>query len=280
VKRPHTLVAAVAMLLAGSLCLQPSLAQTAAAPAHQPEIGQRGKDVIWLPTALELVDRMLDMAKVTKDDYVIDLGSGDGRVVITAAQRGVKSHGIEYDANLVQLSKENAVKAGVADKATFAKADIFESDFSRATVLTLFLLPELNLRLRPILLGLKPGTRVVSNTFTMGDWEADESVAVDAVQSCQYWCTAYLWIVPAKVEGTWQFGTVRLTLRQSYQFVTGALESNGKSEIISSGRMKGDEFSFRAGGANYRGRLNGTRIEGFVTTGDASRRWVATRSKP
>ena len=279
-KHVHVLFPLVAVLLSGSLLPLQSFAQSAAAPAQQPAIGQRGKDVIWLPTALELVDRMLDMAKVTKDDYVIDLGSGDGRVVITAAQRGVKSHGIEYDANLVQLSKENAAKAGVADKATFAKADIFESDFSSATVLTLFLLPELNLRLRPIILGLKPGTRVVSNTFTMGDWEADESVAVDAVQSCQYWCTAYLWIVPAKVEGTWQFGGARLTLRQKYQFVTGALENNGKSEIISGGRMKGDEFSFRAGGANYRGRLNGTKVEGFVTTGDASRPWFATRSGP
>ena len=269
--------AAVLLLMLSGLTFQFALAQSGTPP--QPAVGQRGKDVIWLPTALELVDRMLDMAKVTKDDYVIDLGSGDGRVVITAAQRGVRSHGIEYDANLVQLSKENAAKAGVADKATFVKADIFESDFSSATVLTLFLLPELNLRLRPIILGLKPGTRVVSNTFTMGDWEADESVAVDAVQSCQHWCTADLWIVPAKVEGTGQIsGGGRLALRQGYQYVTGALESGGKSEIISSGRMTGSEFSFRVGGANYRGRLNGTKIEGFVTTGAVSRPWLATRA--
>lgn len=273
-KRVCIPVIALLLMLAGL----PSsvLAQTGS--AQQPAVGQRGKDVIWLPTALELVDRMLDMAKVTKDDYVIDLGSGDGRVVITAAQRGVRSHGIEYDANLVQLSKENAARAGVADKATFAKADIFESDFSSATVLTLFLLPELNLRLRPILLGLKPGTRVVSNTFTMGAWEADESAAVDAVQTCQYWCTAYLWIVPAKVEGTWQFAGGQLRLRQNYQFVTGSLQSGGKSVLIASGRMTGDEFSFRAGGSDYRGRLNGTKIEGFVTTGTASRPWVATRA--
>ena len=274
-KRARLLV--IALLLLVGLPMPSAQAQTG--PAQQPAVGQRGKDVIWLPTALELVDRMLDMAKVNKDDYVIDLGSGDGRVVITAAQRGVRSHGIEYDANLVLLSKENAAKAGVADKATFAKADIFESDFSSATVLTLFLLPELNLRLRPIILGLKPGTRVVSNTFTMGDWEADESAAVDAVQSCQYWCMAYLWIVPAKVEGAWQMGGGggRLTLRQGYQVVTGALEAGGKSEVISGGRMKGAEFSFRVGGATYRGRLNGSKIEGFVTTGDASRPWVATR---
>jgi Methyltransferase domain len=273
-KRARLLV--IALLLLAGLPMPSAQAQTG--PAQQPAVGQRGKDVIWLPTALELVDRMLDMAKVTQDDYVIDLGSGDGRVVITAAQRGVRSHGIEYDANLVLLSKENAAKAGVADKATFAKADIFESDFSSATVLTLFLLPELNLRLRPIILGLKPGTRVVSNTFTMGDWEADESAAVDAVQSCQYWCMAYLWIVPAKVEGAWQFAGGRLTLRQNYQFVTGALAAGGKSEIISGGRMTGNEFSFRAGGATYRGRLNGTKIEGLITTGPASRPWVATRA--
>lgn len=267
----------LALLVFAGLPIQSAQSQTSS--AQTPAIGQRGKDVIWLPTALELVDRMLDMAKVTKDDYVIDLGSGDGRVVITAAQRGVRSHGIEYDANLVQLSKENAAKAGVADKATFAKADIFESDFSSATVLTLFLLPELNLRLRPIILGLRPGTRVVSNTFTMGDWEADESAAVDAVQSCQYWCMAYLWIVPAKVEGAWQLsGGGRLTLRQGYQYVTGALEAGGKSEAISSGRMTGSEFNFRVGGATYRGRVNGSKIEGSVTTGDSSRPWVATRS--
>ena len=141
---------------------------------YEPKSGQPGKDVVWVPTPQSLVDRMLDMAKATPQDYVIDLGSGDGRTVITAAKRGIKAHGIEYNPDLAELAKRNAVQAGVTDKATFAHGDIFESDFSQATVVTLFLLPGLNVRLRPTLLDMKAGTRVVSNSFTMGDWEPDE----------------------------------------------------------------------------------------------------------
>src|SRR5262245_55308550 len=130
----------------------------------EPQVGQAGKDVIWVPTPQALVDKMLDMAKVTARDYLIDLGSGDGRTVITAAKRGTRAHGIEYNPDMVELSKRSAAKEGVADKATFAKADIFESDFSQATVISMFLLSSINLQLRPKILDLKPGTRIVSNT--------------------------------------------------------------------------------------------------------------------
>src|SRR5438128_10799693 len=145
---------------------------------YQPQVGQEGKDVIWVPTPQALVDKMLDVAKVTPKDYVMDLGSGDGRTVITAAKRGVKAQGIEYNPDMVELSKRNAAKEGVSDKATFAKADLFQSDFSQATVITMFLLPDINLKLRPRILNLKPGTRIVSNTFDMGEWSADETANV------------------------------------------------------------------------------------------------------
>ena len=179
-----------------------------AGPATQapfePSVGQPGKDVVWVPTPDKLVEKMLDMAKVTSQDYVIDLGSGDGKTVIAAAKRGARALGIEYNPDMVELAKQNAAKAGVSDKATFMKADIFESDYSKATVITLFLLPTLNLKLRPTLLDLKPGTRIVSNSFTMEDWEADETATLS--EDCASWCTALFWIIPAKVEGTWRLG--------------------------------------------------------------------------
>src|SRR5215468_6012175 len=162
----------------------------------QPQVGQAGKDVIWVPTPQTLVDTMLDMAKVTPKDYVMDLGSGDGRTVNTAAKRGAQARGIEYNPDMVELSKRNAAKEGVSDRASFVKADLFESDFSDATVITLFLLPDINIRLRPKILDMKPGTRVVSNSFTMGEWTADETATANG---CDHWCTAHLWIVPAKV---------------------------------------------------------------------------------
>ena len=172
----------------------------------EPQVGQDGKDVIWVPTPQALVDKMLDMAKVTPKDYVIDLGSGDGRTVITAAKRGSKALGIEYNPDMVELSKRNAAKEGVSDKASFMKADLFESDFSQAQVITMFLLSSINLKLRPKILDLKPGTRIVSNTFDMGDWKPDEDATIPG---CNSWCTAHLWIVPAKVDGTWTLAARR-----------------------------------------------------------------------
>lgn len=184
-----------------TLLLACDLAQAQTAKEYQPSVGQAGKDVVWVPTPQSLVDKMLDMAKVTPNDYVIDLGSGDGRTVITAAKRGAKAHGIEYNPDMVELSKRNAAKEGVSDKATFAKADLFQSDFSQATVITMFLLPSINLKLRPKILDLKPGTRIVSNSFDMDEWKPDET---STATGCEDWCTAHLWIVPAKVGGNWK----------------------------------------------------------------------------
>ncbi len=151
-----------------------------------PSSGQPGKDVVWIPSPQALVDRMLDMAEASPADFVIDLGSGDGRTVITAARRGIPALGVEYNPDLVALSRQNAETAGVSERARFVQGDIFETDFSKATVLTLFLLPNLNLRLRPTILNMAPGTRVVSNTFDMGNWTPDQSI--DAGGHCTSFC--------------------------------------------------------------------------------------------
>src|SRR5688500_3559383 len=214
-----------ALLLVASLSASSALAQATATqkPAsetqkpYEPQVGQGGKDVVWVPTPQALVDKMLDIAKLTPQDFLIDLGSGDGRTVITAAKRGTRALGIEYNPDMVELSKRNAAAAGVTDKATFAKADLFESDFSKATVITMFLLPSINMKLRPTLLKLEPGTRLVSNTFTMEDWEADETATIS--DDCTSWCTALLWIVPANVEGAWQHPQGELKLTQQFQVV-------------------------------------------------------------
>jgi len=241
-----------------------------AAQDFQPQVGQDGKDVIWVPTPQALVDKMLEMAKVTPKDYVIDLGSGDGRTVITAAKRGSKALGIEYNPDMVELSKKNAAKEGVSDKASFVKADLFESDFSQAQVITMFLLSSINLKLRPKILDLKPGTRIVSNTFDMSDWKPDESASLPG---CNSWCTAHLWIVPAKVAGTWTLPQGELTLKQTFQNITGTLKSGGVETPVN-GKLNGEQISFTAGAAEYSGRVTGNSIEGVVKNGA---KWTATR---
>jgi hypothetical protein len=240
---------------------------------YQPQVGQAGKDVVWVPTPQALVDRMLDMGKVTAKDYLIDLGSGDGRTVITAAKRGAKALGIEYNPDMVELSKRNAAKEGVTDKASFVKADLFESDFSQATVITMFLLPDINLRLRPKILNLKPGTRIVSNSFDMGEWKPDETV--NAGEGCNNWCTAYLWIVPAKVEGTWKLPQGELALKQTFQMVSGTLKNGSTTQQVTNGKLSGDQISFSAGGTQYTGRVNGNVMDGGTKSGG---NWHATRA--
>src|SRR6188474_1595830 len=175
----------LAVLLAVSAPLALAQAVKAPATAYEPTVGQEGKDVVWVPTPQAVVDKMLDMAKVTKDDFLMDLGSGDGRTVITAAKRGARALGIEYNPDMVELSKHNAEAAGMSARAQFQKADLFQTDFSKASVITMFLLPDINLKLRPKILGLKPGTRIVSNTFTMGEWTADETVNADEKEGCR-----------------------------------------------------------------------------------------------
>lgn len=251
----------------------PAFAQSSAA-TYEPQVGQDGKDVVWVPTPQAVVDRMLDMAKVTPKDYLMDLGSGDGRTVITAAKRGVRASGIEYNPDMVELSRRNAEKEGVAARAEFRKADLFETDFSQATVVTMFLLPEINLRLRPKILAMKPGTRVVSNTFTMGEWEADETSTVG--EAAGFYRTALLWIVPAVVDGTWKSAQGDITFSQSFQKVTGTVRAGSGSHALN-GRLRGDQITFSAGGAEFTGKISGDVIEGTVKTGGKTAPWKATK---
>lgn len=244
---------------------------------YQPEVGQSGKDVVWVPTAQTLVNRMLDMAKLTPQDYLIDLGSGDGRTVITAAKRGARAHGIEYNPDMVELSKRNAVKEGVSARATFEKADIFQSDYSKATVVTLFLLPELNLKLRPTLLDMKPGTRVAANSFDMEEWKPDQTARVEG--ECTTWCTAYLWIVPAKVAGGWKLAHGELTLTQQYQSFAGTLRMSDRTLAVSNGKLDGESISFSVGGVQYSGRVRGDAMDGTMVVGASRSPWSAVRGQ-
>ena len=293
----HALIAAATLLMpaAGALA-QAQPAQN----EYTPKVGQSGKDVIWVPTPQRLVDKMLDMAKVAPGDFVIDLGSGDGVLVIASAKRGARAIGIELNPELIELSKRNADKAGLADKTSFTQGDLFDHDFSQATVITMYLLPDLNLKLRPKILALKPGTRIVSNSWHMGDWQADDTASIVSFKSyiapflneiksfvpawlienmkdyCNLQCVAYLWIVPAKVAGTWRLPHGELALRQRYQMVEGTLNTDGRMAAISGGRLRGDRLSFTAGGAEYSGRVTGGRIEGSVKSGGSTVAWSAT----
>jgi precorrin-6B methylase 2 len=261
----HSLLAVFLSLAAAAAFAQ----ATATQKPFEPQVGQAGKDVVWVPTSQALVDKMLDMAKVTPQDYVMDLGSGDGRTVITAAKRGARAMGIEYNPDMVELSRKNAIAAGMTERATFVKADLFETDFSQATVITMFLLPQINIKLRPKILDMKPGTRVVSNTFTMEDWEADETQTVAA--DCQTWCTALFWLVPAKVGGVWKMPQGELTLKQTFQMISGTL---GTTQVT--GRLRGAEITFTGGGTEYTGRVNGNSIQGNAKGGGA---FTATKVK-
>jgi len=262
--------------------LLPDTARAQASKDYTPQVGQEGKDVIWVPTPQSLVERMLDMAKATPKDYVIDLGSGDGRTVITAAKRGIKALGIEYNQDMVDLSKRNAEKEGVASRAQFMRGDIFETDFSQATVLTLYLLPSLNVKLRPTILKMKPGTRVVSHAFSMDDWQADQTDSADGR-------TAYLWIVPAQVEGTWRWNgsgggpqKYELMLRQKYQQVEGVVRLDDNAGQLRDVKLNGDRITFAvvdsAGRREFSGRVNDNTMEGTVKNPGGEAKWSATRA--
>ena len=264
-------------LVAGAVAAQP--AKSEAKKEFEPYSGQSGKDVVWVPTPQALVDRMLDMAKVTPADIHFDLGSGDGRTVITAAKRGGTATGIEYNPDMVELSRKNAQKEGVSDKAKFVQGDIFTQQsvdmYSKASVITLFLLPDLNVKLRPNLLNMKPGTRIVSNSFTMGDWKEDEKISAGG--DCTSWCTAYMWIIPAKVAGNWKSARGTLALKQEYQMLSGTLNNGNVSAIISDAKMLGDQITFTASGAKYIGRVNGNNIEGTYTSSSGNGSWSASK---
>lgn len=251
-------------LLTLGFCLAAAtaLAQAQTQKPFEPTVGQPGKDVVWVPTPQTLVDKMLEIAKVTPQDIVYDLGSGDGRTVITAAKLGATATGVEYEPEMVALSQRNAQAAGVTAKATFMKADLFQTDFSKATVVTMFLLPSINMTLRPKLLDMKPGTRVVSNTFTMEDWEPDQTVKVDSCTGS--WCTAHLWIVPAKVGGTWKLPQGELVLTQTFQKLTGTYGG----QAISEGKMNGNQMTFNVGSNKFTGTVSGDMMDGVLLNGN------------
>lgn len=234
----------------------------AAAAAHaqfaEPVIGQPGKDVVWVPSPQSMVDRMLAMAEVQPGDTVIDLGSGDGRIVIAAARRGARAIGIEYNPELVAYARRAAEREGV--RAEFLHGDIFQSDFSNATVVTMFLTPDLILKLRPKLLSLKPGTRIVSNTFRAVGWEPDWSHDEPLTGDCDIWCTALLWIVPARVAGAWRTSLGLLTLNQQNQVLSGVLHA-GERMLPVEGRVRGEEVVLRIGNREVSGRARDGQLE-------------------
>lgn len=274
-------LACSACTLASSIALGVANISKAAAADYQPQLDQPGKDVVWVPTPDALVNTMLDLARLKPGDHLIDLGSGDGRLVIAAAKRGARAHGIEYDGKLVVYARRAAQQAGVADKATFAKADLFASDFSQATVVTLFLGPELNRKLLPKLLDLKPGTRIVSNTHPIGDWPADETAQSRDDDKSVYYRTSLLWIVPAKVAGVWQSAQGQLTLTQRYQKLDGSFQADDKTVpavILANAVLRGEQLAFNAGGAHYAGVVKGKVIEGIVSRGNITQPWRAIRA--
>jgi hypothetical protein len=266
-------------LLVGTLSAATAAAQQTQtqSPPFEPQVGQAGKDVVWVPTDEKLVEKMLDIAKITAQDFVMDLGSGDGRNVIAAAKRGATAVGVEFNRQMVELSRANAKKAGVADRATFIEGDMYTADISKATALVLFLLPVNLEKLTPNFLNLKPGTRIVDNTFAIPGWEADYTERLES--DCQTWCSALLWIVPAKVNGTWRMSDGEITFDQKFQMVTGSVKTGSSSAKIDSGQLNGEEITFAAGGSQYTGKVTGDRMEGTVRTGANMRQFTATRGK-
>ncbi|MEA3192820.1 MAG: hypothetical protein QOD26_1153 [Betaproteobacteria bacterium] len=244
-----------------------------AAEPFQPYEGQPGKDVVWVPTPPALVERMLDLAGVTAKDFVVDLGSGDGRNVIAAAKRGARALGVEYDADMVALSQKNAEAAGVADKAKFVQGDMFEADISQATVLALFLLPANLDKLKDKFLALPAGTRIVNNGYKIFGWEEAETGHSNVY--CITWCTAYLYIVPAQVAGAWRLPAGELRFEQSFQALTGTLTKDGRTLPVQ-GSVKGERVYFSVGLDTYSGRVRGDEMSG-AASGSVSGYWKAAR---
>jgi SAM-dependent methyltransferase len=261
--RPRTWTLTIAAVFAASLAF-------AQQKPFEPQVGQAGKDVVWVPSPEETVKKMMEMGEITAQDFVVDLGSGDGRNVIAAAKRGANALGVEYNPDMVDLSKRLAKEAGVPDKAQFVQGDMFQAEFSKATVLALFLLPSNLLQLRDKFANLRPGTRIVSNTFSIQDWTPEKTETLD---DCTSWCTVMLYIVPAKVDGTWKMPQGELSLKQTYQTVAGTLTMGGKSSPVT-GKVNGTQISFSANGQEYTGTVKGNQIEGTSRTGS----WTATRA--
>ena len=259
----------------GAALLVISANHLAAQTPFEPTVGQAGKDVVWVPTSPELLEKMLDMAGVRSTDVVVDLGSGDGRNVIASAKRGALARGVEYNAEMVTLSRRRAEEAGVSDRATFMEGDMYEADISDASVLALFLLPANLDKLAEKFLALKPGTRIVVNTFGVTGWTAVRTEHLD--QNCSSWCTAMLYIVPARVQGTWRLSGADLVLTQSFDTVAGTITIDGKATPIVQGRVTGSRITFSAGDTVYSGDVNGDRITGTFQRAGRQQAWSATR---
>lgn len=271
--------------LAALLIAQPASAQPARDKPFEPHVGQAGKDVIWVPTPDDVVDRMLRMAQVTPNDYVVDLGAGDGKIAIAAAKRfGARALGIEYNPDMARHAQQNVERAGVAGRAKIVQGDIFVSDFSQATVVTMYLLPALNLKLRPQILAMRPGTRVVSHSFSMDDWEADEVSSLDGRR-------AYFWVVPASVGGTWTLEVVgggkseklELTFEQKFQKIEGTVSLGPLLGGLREPQLRGFHIAFayvdNAGvRREFTGRVSGARMEGsFRADSGTEGRWTAAK---
>lgn len=265
-------IALTTLALTGITAAHASAAQTPA----EPQIGQPGKDVIWVPTPPEMMDAMFDLARVTARDYVVDLGSGDGRMVIGAARRGARALGVEYDPLLVTRSREAASRAGVAGRARFVRGDMYTTAFGRPTALTLFLLPSNLIRLRDRLLALDPGTRIVVNTFEIPDWRHDAEVSLEL---CDPWCTARLWVVPARVDGAWETAEGTLTLAQRFQDVAGTLLAAAGHLPLTGGRLAGDRIRFRLGPRTVSASVRGDHMRGVITVDGRDAPWHATRRR-
>lgn len=274
-------LAAPSVAFASGLLAQ---ASTGNARSYEPQRGQTGKDVIWIPTPDKLVHRMLSLAQVTPSDFVIDLGAGDGKIVIAAAREfGARGLGIEYNPDMVVHAARNAEAAGVADRARFEKADIFESDFSPATVVTMYLLPHLNLKLRHRLMALKPGTRVVSHEFRLGNWAPDETSRIGSA-------SAHLWLVPANFGGDWELrfpqrkgpALAKLAVEQTFQNFRGRIvfedfETSFRDQKVAGTNVR---FSFTDEDGRLRrfdGRIDGDSVTGTVHDGAASGAFTGTR---
>ena len=272
--------------LAGFLvALFVSFGLSAQAPKFEPQVGQSGKDVIWVPTPDDVVERMLTMAQVTPQDFVWDLGAGDGKIAIMAAKKfGARATGIEYNPDMVKHANANAQAAGVAGegqgKAVIRHGDIFATNFSSATVITLYLLPALNMKLRPQILSMRPGTRVASHSFSMEDWEADEISTLDGRR-------AYFWVVPANVAGSWSFEApgqrLELAFEQTFQKITGTVAFGPTHAGLREARLRGGAISFSYVDPtglrrDLSGRVTGGKMEGtFRDEKGAEGKWTASK---
>ena len=273
------MVLTVASLLvataAGAATEAPSRSREECAAAHPVALGRSGKDVPWVVTSDGVTRAMLSMAKVTPQDLVLDLGTGDGKIAIAAAKQpfGARAIGIEYDADLAKLAACLVEAEGVADRVRIVQGDIFREDFGDASVVAMYLLPQLNLCVRHRILALAPGTRVVSHQYKMADWEPEQSIEILGRN-------VYLWTVPARVEGTWEFrdsGGTPLTvdLRQTFEKVAGEVARNGARKPLGSATLRGNELRFTyadaAGAVRFSGTVRGREITGTLLTGMAAR---------